>query len=159
MYVGEAQGVVQLLEPLNVTVAEGEDARFQCSYTGGDMIVWIINDFYYSELPVKHRLDENRHNVLIISDVHLSMNGNSYRCYAERMISLNTGHLYVIPREGSGVGRRFGKRVLLCLRLDYTKTLIYIMYTVCILLRKFHGCTSTRCTHAPYASGRLLVLT
>ena len=93
------------MEPLNVTVMEGETAMFECSYTGVEEIIWIINDFYYSDLPDRHYVYESQPNVLVITGVQLSMNGSSYRCYAEAMLSTNTGHLYVELRPAQLQGK------------------------------------------------------
>ena len=73
--------IVFLQEPKNVTVLEGADAFFACTYHGTTGVpVWrIANDvFVASALPARHSYNGSG---LVISNVDLSLNMNSYSCF------------------------------------------------------------------------------
>ena len=73
--------IVFLQEPNNVTVVEGMDAFFPCTYHGTSGVPdWRIanNDFVISTLPHKHSYNGSG---LVVSNVDLSLNMNSYSCF------------------------------------------------------------------------------
>ena len=68
-------------EPKNVTVFEGMDAFFPCSYHGTSGIpTWRIGktSFTTSALPPKHLYNGSG---LVVSSADLSLNMNSYSCF------------------------------------------------------------------------------
>ena len=79
-FLSMAGQIVFLQEPKNVTVAEGKDAFFPCSYLGTNRSPsWTINShiFLISSLPPKHSYNGSG---LIVSNVDLSLNMSSYSC-------------------------------------------------------------------------------
>ena len=97
--------IVFLQEPANVTVAEGTTAFFACTYNGTTAAPeWKINDRPYllCSLPSRHSYDGSG---LVVENVNLSMNMNSYSCFFELLpcdgtvslkeIESNTGFLFI----------------------------------------------------------------
>ena len=73
--------IVFIQQPKNVTVSEGTDAFFPCSYRGTSGVpAWRINndDFVTSALPPRHSYNGSG---LVVSNVDLSVNRNSYTCF------------------------------------------------------------------------------
>ena len=70
-----------LQEPKNVTVPEGADTFFACTYNGTTGVpVWRItnNVFVTSALPPRHSYNGSG---LVVSNVDLLLNMNSYSCF------------------------------------------------------------------------------
>ena len=68
-------------EPKNVTVFEGMDAFFPCTYHGTSGIpTWRITNtsFATSALPPRHSYNGSG---LVVSSVNLSLNMSSYSCF------------------------------------------------------------------------------
>ena len=66
---------------MNVTVSEGMDAYFPCSYNGTNRSpTWKINNhtYFINNLPMKTSYNGS---VLTVSNVDLSLNNTSYYCY------------------------------------------------------------------------------
>ena len=75
--------IIFLQEPRNVTVTEGVDAFFPCTYYGTNRSPhWKINSSIYSisDLPPRHLYNGSG---LVISNVDLSLNMTSYSCFIE----------------------------------------------------------------------------
>ena len=73
--------IVFLQEPKNVTVAEGMDAFFACTYLGTSGVpVWRIanHEFVASTLPPRHSYNGSG---LVVTNVDWSLNMNSYSCF------------------------------------------------------------------------------
>ena len=73
--------IVFLQEPKNVTVFEGMNAFFACTYEGTNVVPrWRINNqiFVASALPRGHSYNRSG---LVISSVDLSLNMTSYSCF------------------------------------------------------------------------------
>ena len=73
--------IVFLQEPKNVTVSEGAEAFFACTYHGTTGVpVWRItnNVFVTSALPPRHSYNGTG---LVVRNVDLSLNMNSYSCF------------------------------------------------------------------------------
>ena len=94
--------IVFIQQPQNVTVSEGADAFFPCSYLGTSGVPsWKINNkvFVTSPLPSRHLYNGSG---LVVSNVDLSLNMSSYSCFftvyinGEFMdIKSNTGFLII----------------------------------------------------------------
>ena len=77
-------------EPMNVTVSEGMDAYFPCSYNGTVRSPsWKINNhtYFVNNLPMKTSYNGS---VLTVTHVDLSLNNTSYFC---SIITLKSGSL------------------------------------------------------------------
>ena len=94
--------IVFIREPMNVTVSEGMDSYFPCSYNGTNRSpVWKINNhtYFINSLPIKTSYNGS---VLTVRDVDLSLNNTSYFCFITTLIrgtfkksESNTGFLFV----------------------------------------------------------------
>ena len=74
-------GQIFVEEPQNVTVPEGVDVFFPCSYQGiSGVPTWRISKqvFISSDLPPKHSFNGSG---LIVHNVDLSLNMTSYSCF------------------------------------------------------------------------------
>ena len=87
---------IYLSVPSSITLVEGETVSIMCVYSGPSTVVWIINGIEYSHITL---VDLPKHsafgNTLTVSNVELSMNGNTYQCFAQSMFS-NITHLYIM---------------------------------------------------------------
>ena len=96
--VAESSSTVTLSKDPEGLISPGEMVRFECTHSasGGGPITWVINDNYYTilNLPEKHSRDTSDYNALIIGNVDVMMNGNSYQCIVESVFS-NILYLYV----------------------------------------------------------------
>ena len=71
-----------------VMATEGETVKFQCVFYGQGSIVWIIKGIHYiysMDFPERHSLEGN--NIIVVQFVDRSMNGSTYSCAAQSMIS------------------------------------------------------------------------
>ena len=83
-------------EPEDAFVDEGDDAIFNCSYSGTTALpFWFINGTFYSitSLPSNHSYQRQ---MLIVKHVQVSDSGTAYQC-AFITIRSKIGTLYVIP--------------------------------------------------------------
>ena len=79
-----------------MSLSEGSDARFGCSYNGSSLIPsWRINDVIYvwSSLPEKHVYDGH---TLIVKNVDITLNGSSYQCLIPGIAQSSVGLLIVL---------------------------------------------------------------
>ena len=86
-------------EPHNTNIKEGGTAQFDCSSINSQSFpIWFINDITYTwrQLPDKHIYDPIA-SILIITNVDLSMDGNTFQCYVSNHGSSTIGVLNVIP--------------------------------------------------------------
>ena len=85
-----------LREPTDISVYEGESAKFDCSFTGSDEVpFWGINGTYYdySELPPGYTISQSDFSLTIVN-VNIAMNRTSLNCFIGGEES-NTAFLYV----------------------------------------------------------------
>ena len=82
----------------DTTVIEGGSVTFECGYSGQGMITWRINgsNHFSTRLPEKHSVNLFDDRIIMLRDADLKMNGSTYQCLAESMIS-STVHLFVLP--------------------------------------------------------------
>ena len=77
-------------------VAEGDEARFPCTYEGSLMIpIWVINgiNFVWNSLPEQHNFNGQE---LIVHSVVFSLNGSTYQCLIPGVGSSSIGILLVL---------------------------------------------------------------
>ena len=82
-----------------MTVSEGEDAGFSCTFEGSVMVpTWRISGRLYTwtSLPDRHTFDGEQ---IVIRNVDLSMNGNTYQCLVPGVAQSTIGLLTVLIRK------------------------------------------------------------
>ena len=87
-------------EPFNVTVAEGESIKFNCSMgvISEDIATWVINglEYYWSDfLIIEVYTFDLQDNSLAIHNSPRSLDGNSYQCILDNQRS-RIGYLSVL---------------------------------------------------------------
>ena len=99
MYVGQSYYSSGFsTQPHNVTVTEGNEASFACSFNGSFSVPgWKINGrtYTWNTLPAKHEFTGSQ---LVVSDVDVSMNGSTYQCFIGAMYQSAVGTLTVLAR-------------------------------------------------------------
>ena len=86
-------------QPQDMTVSEGEDTRFSCTFEGSVIVpTWRISGLLYtwSSLPDHHTFDGER---IVIQNVDLTMNGNTYQCLIPGVAQSTVGLLTVLVRK------------------------------------------------------------
>ena len=94
-YVGQVQSSFTS-QPQDVSVIEGSEARFGCTFDGSPVIpTWKINGeiYLWSSLPAKHTYDGRQ---LTIQDVDNALNGSTYQCLIPGVALSSEGLLIVI---------------------------------------------------------------
>ena len=89
-------------DPAGTTIV-GETVRFECVHLSGagfEAITWVIDGYYYTifNLPEKHSRDDNNNNALVVTSVDLTMNGTTYQCIVQSMLS---NLVYLLVESGS----------------------------------------------------------
>ena len=94
-----AEGEI-LQGPMNLSVEEGQTARFPCNYSGSDVPVWYIGGTLYVvfQLPPRH-LYSYSERAMIVHNVALSDNRTAYRCSLNGVVNSATATLTVIQRS------------------------------------------------------------
>ena len=91
-----------ILEPVNVTVLEGESIRMNCTNTMSDSIaIWMIDglQYYWSDFRSIDQYTFNRaDNSLTINNSPRTLDGSSYQCVLSQEES-NIGYLTVLYKS------------------------------------------------------------
>ena len=104
IYAGQSSSGRFSSQPHNVSVTEGSEARFSCTYDSSSVVpIWIINGLSYTwtSLPEKHTFNGHQ---IIIESVDTSMNGSTYQCVIPGVSQSTVGSLTVLTGTDSVPG-------------------------------------------------------